>query len=67
LIGALRESGPCSIRALAGKLGRNYKNVHTDISMLEQWMAVERLDDGRVTVPWDEISVDMELPHAVAA
>lgn len=67
LIGALRESGPCSIRALAGKLGRDYKNVHTDISMLEQWMAVERLDDGRVTVPWDEISVDMELPHAVAA
>ena len=67
LIGALRESGPCSVRALAGKLGRDYKNVHTDIGVLEQWMAVERLDDGRVCVPWDEISVDMKLPQSVAA
>ena len=67
LIGALRESGPCSVRALAGKLGRDYKNVHTDIGVLEQWMAVERLEDGRVCVPWNEISVDMKLPQALAA
>lgn len=67
LMGVLRESGPCSVRALAGKLGRDYKNVHTDVAALELWMAVERLDDGRVWVPWDEISVDLQLPQAVAA
>jgi predicted transcriptional regulator len=67
LMGVLRESGPCSVRALAGKLGRDYKNVHTDVAALELWMAVERLDDGRVWVPWDEISVDLQLPRAVAA
>jgi len=67
LIGALRESGPCSVRALARRLGRDYKNVHTDIGVLEQWMAVERLEDGRMCVPWDEISVDVRLPQPVAA
>jgi len=64
LIGVLLESGPCSVRSLAGKLGRDYKNIHTDIGVLEQWMPVERLDDGWVCFPWNEISVDKQLPTA---
>ncbi|WP_309678909.1 MarR family transcriptional regulator [Polaromonas sp.] len=67
LIAALRQSGPLTVAELARRLGRDYKNVHTDVNQLIDWMAVERADDGRVHVPWSEIVVDMKLPERVAA
>lgn len=67
LIATLREAGPSSVRALAQRLGRDYKNVHGDVAALEQWMAVLRLPDGRVHVPWREIVVGMRLPDRLAA
>lgn len=68
LIAALRQGGPTSVRALSTRLGRDYKNVHTDVAALVEWMAVQRMADGRVHVPWREIVVDMHLPElAVAA
>ena len=67
LIAALREAGPMKVADLARRLGRNYKNVHADVQMLTEWLAVERGDDGRVSVPWSEIVVDMKLPQRVAA
>lgn len=66
LIAALRAAGPLTVADLARHLGRNYKNVHTDVRQLIEWMAVERGDDGRVCVPWSEIVVDMKLPQAQA-
>jgi predicted transcriptional regulator len=67
LIAALREVGPMTVAELARSLGRNYKNVHADVQQLIEWMAVERGDDGRVSVPWSEIVVDMKLPERTAA
>jgi len=67
LIAALREAGPLTVAELARRLGRNYKNVHVDVAQLMEWMAVERTADGRVSVPWSEIVVDMKLPQRVAA
>ena len=67
LIAALREAGPLTIAQLARRLGRDYKNVHTDVNQLIGWMAVARGDDGRVSVPWSEIVVDMKLPERAAA
>lgn len=67
LIAALREAGPLTVAELARRLSRDYKNVHTDVNQLIEWMAVERQEDGRVTVPWSEIVVDMKLPERVAA
>ena len=67
LIAALREVGPMTVAELARLLGRNYKNVHADVQQLIEWMAVERGDDGRVSVPWSEIVVDMKLPERAAA
>ena len=55
------------MRALAGRLGRDYKNVHGDVAALEQWMAVQRLSDGRIHVPWREITLDVLLPPLQAA
>jgi predicted transcriptional regulator len=67
LIAALREAGPMTVAELARHLGRNYKNVHADVQQLIEWMAVERSDDGRVSVPWSGIVVDMKLPERAAA
>ncbi|MBN8511322.1 MAG: hypothetical protein J0L57_22260 [Burkholderiales bacterium] len=67
LIAALREIGPVTVADLARHLGRHYKNVHADVQQLIEWMAVERGDDGRVSVPWEEIVVDLRLPERVAA
>lgn len=66
LIGALRERGPSSIAALARALGRDYKNVHGDVTALIEWMAVERADDGTVSVPWDEIDFRLPLTRQAA-
>jgi predicted transcriptional regulator len=67
LIAALRACGPVTIADLARRLGRDYKNVHTDIAALGEWWAVERGDDGKVSVPWSEIVVDLKLPEQEAA
>lgn len=67
LVAALRAAGPLTVAALARHLGRDYKNVHTDVAQLIEWMAVDRMDDGRVHVPWAEIVVDMKLPQQLAA
>jgi predicted transcriptional regulator len=40
-----------SIRALAKELGRDYKNVYTDIRRLEQMDLVARTRDEQVRVP----------------
>jgi predicted transcriptional regulator len=63
----LRETGPLTMAELARQLGRDYKNVHADVAALSEWLAVQRLDDGRVHVPWSEIVLDMKLPGRLAA
>lgn len=67
LIAALREAGPLTVAELARRLGRNYKNVHTDVNHLIEWMAVERGADGLVSVPWSDIVLDMKLPERAVA
>ena len=55
LLERLREAGPLSMYQLAKRLGRNYKNVHTDVTRLAEIGLVERRADGRVSVPWDVV------------
>lgn len=67
LIATLRQTGPQSTADLARTLGRDYKNVHADVAALADWLAVARMEDGRVHVPWSEIVVDLKLPGRLAA
>jgi hypothetical protein len=46
LLKTLREAGPVSIYELSKRLGRNYKNVHTDVL---------------VSVPWDLLRAELGL------
>ena len=42
LLDTLRRVGPCSVYALAKAAERNYSNVHTDVSRLEELGLIER-------------------------
>jgi predicted transcriptional regulator len=61
LLKKLHANGPASIRALANNLGRDYKNVHTDVRRLEKIGLVERTKDGRIMVPWDIVEARLML------
>jgi predicted transcriptional regulator len=61
LLDVLRRVGPCSVYALAKAAERNYSNVHTDISRLEELGLVERSDDGTVSVPFESIEILVPL------
>jgi predicted transcriptional regulator len=61
LIEALKASGPLSIYALAKQLNRHYRNVHKDVTALTEWLVIEKDDDNKVFVPWDEIDVRWPL------
>ncbi len=66
LVAALKASGPLTIYALAKHLGRHYRNVHKDVTALINWLVIEKNDDGKVYVPWDEISVRCPLMQQAA-
>lgn len=61
LLRVLRATGPCSVRALARELRRDYKNVHTDVGVLEGLGLVARTPDGRIEVPWDVVTAELTL------
>ena len=65
LLDTLRKTGPCSVYALAKAAERNYSNVHTDVSRLEELGLVERGDEGTISVPYD--AVEILLPLAQVA
>jgi predicted transcriptional regulator len=58
LLDRLRESGPASIYQLAKVLGRDYKNVHTDVSALARVGLIEKQGDSRISVSWDVIRAE---------
>ena len=65
LLDSLRRVGPCSIYALAKAAERNYSNVHTDVSRLEELGLIERSEEGAISVPYE--AVEILLPLAQSA
>jgi predicted transcriptional regulator len=65
LLDTLRKVGPCSVYALAKAAQRNYSNVHTDVSRLEELGLVDRDDEGAISVPYE--AVEIVLPLAQVA
>ena len=66
LVEALKAAGPLTIYALAKQLNRHYRNVHKDVTALIEWSVIEKDEDGRIFVPWDEIDVRWPLLRNVA-
>jgi len=61
LLRTLRQSGPSSVRALAKKLERDYKNVHTNVVSLERVGLITRKEKGLISAPWDVIDAHLRL------
>jgi predicted transcriptional regulator len=59
LMESLRKEAAASIYELAKKLGRDYKNVHTDVSRLLELGLIERRADGSVAVAWDGVRAEL--------
>ncbi|HLO24896.1 MAG TPA: helix-turn-helix domain-containing protein [Geobacteraceae bacterium] len=61
LLKALHGAGPESVRALAKRLKRDYKNVHRDVHALEQVGLLVRTADKRLTAPWEKVVAEIRL------
>ena len=61
LLKKLHANGPMSIRALAKDLGRDYKNVYTDVRYLENIGLIGRAKNERINVPWDIVEARLLL------
>lgn len=66
LVEALKTSGPVTIYALAKQLNRHYPNVHKDVTALIEWLVIEKDEENKVFVPWDEIYVRWPLLRQAA-
>ena len=60
LLRVLQKNGPSRIRSLARLLGRDVKNVHSDIQVLKEIGLVEDHENG-VLVPFDQIESHIVL------
>ena len=56
----LRTSGETSIYDLARRLGRDYKNVHTDVTQLLRLGLLEK-SGARIAVSWDVVRAELRL------
>ena len=61
LLKKLHANGSMSIRALAKDLGRDYKNVYTDVRRLENIGLIGRTKNDRIKVPWDIVEARLLL------
>jgi predicted transcriptional regulator len=61
LLKGLKAAGACSVYELARRLGRDYKNVHTDVAALLDAGLLERDAEGRVRVGWDAVRAELRL------
>jgi predicted transcriptional regulator len=58
------QQNTLNTRQLAQGLGRDYKNVHTDVSQLQELGLIEKDDKGLLSVPYDEIVIHAGLTEA---
>ena len=63
LLRHVRAHGATHIRELATALGRDYKNVHQDVTVLESAGLLVR-EGRRLTAPWDEVAASVSLAPA---
>ncbi len=61
LLETLHKTGPMSVNALAKLLKRSYKNVYDDVRALEVAGLIERDEQKRIDVPWNEITTTLKL------
>jgi predicted transcriptional regulator len=61
LLKALRREGTVSIYALAKRVRRDYKNVHTDVTDLIQLGLIEKTGKAGIGVSWDVVRAELRF------
>ena len=61
ILKTLRQQSLSSVRALSRNLGRDYKNVHSDVQALENVGLLEKNGEGTLQVLWDVIDAHVKL------
>jgi predicted transcriptional regulator len=61
LLKQLKAAGPLTVFALAKRLERDYKNVHTDVSQLISLGLIEKTKENLVRVAWDAVRAELRL------
>jgi len=61
LLERLAGEGPVSVYRLAKQLGRDYKNVHTDVARLAALGLIEKNRGGEALVAWDAVRAELRL------
>jgi predicted transcriptional regulator len=64
IIRAMAGAGPLSIREIARRVGRDFKGVHSDVSVLLKTGVVDKSESGKLIFPHDRIHVDFEISAA---
>jgi predicted transcriptional regulator len=61
LLKVLHGNGPVSVRALAALLDRDYKNVYTDVKILEESGLIQRNGRNHVMAPYEKLMIELPL------
>ncbi len=64
LMQVLKKQGSQTIYQLAKTLGRDYKNTHTDVKKLLELGLLNKDEDKKVMILWDEIETHFKLDKA---
>jgi len=59
ILKALTGAGPLGVRELARRVGRDVKGVHTDTRLLSQCGLIDKTDDGKLHLPYDEVRLEL--------
>jgi len=61
LLESIKVHGPSSIYELARRLGRNYKNVHTDVQALLNLNLLNKDPAEKIEVRWDAVRAELRF------
>ena len=61
LLRHVRKAGPCSVRAIATALERDYKSVHRDVARLLATGLLARSADKKIEAPLDRMVAEVDL------
>ncbi len=61
LLKKLRKREPMSILSLSKEMKRDYKNVYTDVKLLEKIGLIHKTEDKKIEVSWDIVEARLRL------
>jgi predicted transcriptional regulator len=64
IVRAMAGAGPLTIREVARRVDRDFKAVHTDVTLLANAGILERTERGAVEFPYDRVHIEFDLMAA---